>query len=787
MLNQLIHHLTQKQQRCLLWVKGEQRWAQAHIKTWLSEASQSLKTIWFGDLQTPPSTTPLAQNLAQTQNQITDIRIKQYKKMLGQESDVLIYDCYAGLNPDALGALVGTVKQGGLCIIVSPEIPQWLDYVDPEYNRLCVEPFKPEQISNHYLQYLIGQLTQSKTVLTISQSNKDEPKQVLKNWLEVNSITNNDISINGRGSDISGVINTNPPYNLCKTHDQYKAVKQLLESCNLGKAGFTNKQSVVIQSDRGRGKSASLGLFAGLLLADSRLADSELLASKEQIEITKSESQQSINIVLTAPHASSVTGVFHFCEIVLKQLNSNYSINNNKLTTNLGSLTYISPDELVTSVAAADVVLVDEAAAIPSQMLLPVLSKNTEQAKCAFVVFATTIHGYEGTGRGFEYKFKPLLAKTFDAVTHLSLSQPIRWSEHDFLEADINKLLMINTQLPTLTQKDKLSINSENVSFTLLSSPELIKQTDKLASIFGLLVNAHYRTTPNDLRNMLDGPNMKIFSLQYNGVIIGAVLLAAEGKIESELTEQIWQGRRRPKGHLLPQSLIAHSGFKQAGEYRYGRIVRIAIHPDLQGKGFGSVLLNNVKQAITQQGFDFIGTSFGVADNLVRFWISNQYVPVRLGLKAEASTGEYSLLMTQALNQGSQALQPLITTRFQQTLVIEQQLNMRSLLSVSLLKQLQTTSLFIGEYSEQDAQDILCFCHHHRSLDTCLLAMKRHINWRLLSDIPDQVFSPLILDKVINGLENKTLIQKYKLSGEKQLVQTLRNEWLIIMDVYKGN
>jgi len=843
MLNQLIHLLTQNKQRCLLWVKGEQRWAHSQIQSWLSQTEPQLQTVWFGETDTSKSSDNV-QCKSRTQNQITDVRIKQYKKMLGQESDVLVYDAYAGLNPDALGALVGTIKQGGVCIVISPNIPQWLEYVDPEYSRLCVEPYQPEQISHYYIQHFIDQLLQSTNVLSISQNDTQSPEQVLQNWCDVTYVSEAISSkITAKYEGIEN-LNNNPAYSanstapvstylhtpvgtnlhhkyykICKTEDQLQVVKQLFElsqnktissDLKLSNRQKSNKQAAVIQSDRGRGKSASLGLFAGLVLVDlqtrERLNDPNKNNSAAPASDSKLEPDQSYNIVLTAPHLTSVSGVFHFCEVILEQHDIAYRIEKNTLKTELGRLTFVAPDELVNSLDNADIILVDEAAAIPSQMLLPLLAETKLAAtsyRYELVVFSTTIHGYEGTGRGFEYKFKPMLdralGKVFDSVTNLSLTQPIRWAADDFLEADINQLLMINAQVPALRYKSlpyknkntfehKGISNSDNVSFNSLTPESLIKQTDKLASLFGLLVNAHYRTTPNDLRNMLDGPNMKIFSLEYQGEIIGAMLLAKEGKLNSELAEQIWQGRRRPKGHLLPQSLIAHSGFKQAGDYRYARVVRIAIHPELQNQGLGSLMLEKAKQVLTKDEFDFIGTSFGITEDLVKFWLTNQFVPVRLGLKAEASTGEYSLLMVQALNQmrspNHQDFEQALNIRFQQTLFVERSLNIRRDLSEGLLQRLsvQNNDGDIGEYTEQDKQDLICFCHHHRSLDTSLLAMRRFINKVTVtqarieqnSSEKNKLFSPLILDKVVNGIDNKTLIQKYKLTGEKQLVQTFR-------------
>ncbi|GHB71202.1 hypothetical protein GCM10008107_20900 [Psychrosphaera saromensis] len=793
MLNQLIHHLTQIEQRCLLWVKGEQSWARNQVQTWLSQMDKPVQTIWFGDQQTTitptltpteNSTQPLNETEKQIHNKITDIRIKQYKKMLGQESDVLIYDSYAGLNPDALGALVGTIKLGGVCIIISPEQPDWIDYTDPEYNRLCVEPFTPEQISHHYIEYFINQLNQSKSILTISQSdgflplngkstrlNKrdfdDEQStcqlEKLNNWIVKYPIMNDKKHmVMPNVIDIKGFCD-----DLCKTQDQKDVVNTLCESlidgwsfddkiinnqCLSGE--FVNSTAVVLQSDRGRGKSSALGLFAGCLLINAEKTSSEF------------------HVLLTAPHVESIVGVFELCKISLEKYGVKYSFDSNKIVTDYGSLTFVAPDELEKKLADADLVLVDEAAAIPTQMLLPLIEK------CNAVVFATTIHGYEGTGRGFEYKFKPLLNRTFDDVKQLTMNQPIRWNEDDFLESDINRLLMINGQLPKLLKQNILS-KSENILFKTVTPEQLIKdasnQGSQLEQLFTLLVNAHYKTTPNDLRNLLDGPNIKIFCLEHDSKILGAVLLAEEGNLDPELAEKIWQGTRRPKGHLLPQSLLAHSGFKQAGKYKYGRIIRIAIHPELQGQGLGSLLLGKVKDALIKQDFDFLATSFGMAENLVKFWQKNNLTSVRLGLKAQASTGEYSLLMAQALNPPAIVFQQQLTSRFQQTLKLEQQLNMRTKTILRLLTDdisLDTTD------AEHDKSDLVCFSHFYRSLDTCLLAMSFFIKAR-----PELTYPQMILDKVIDGYSDKKLIEKYKLTGEKQLVQKFRDEWKNLIKV----
>ena len=82
--------------------------------------------------------------------------------------------------------------------------------------------------------------------------------------------------------------------------------------------------------------------------------------------------------------------------------------------------------------------LVDEAAMIP----LPLLQEYSRYFQ--HIVFSTTIHSYEGTGRGFELKFKRKIHRTFQ---HFELKQPLRWQENDPLEHFIDDLLLLNAEM----------------------------------------------------------------------------------------------------------------------------------------------------------------------------------------------------------------------------------------------------------------------------------------------------------------------------------------------------
>ena len=136
------------------------------------------------------------------------------------------------------------------------------------------------------------------------------------------------------------------------------------------------RRPVVLTSDRGRGKSAALGITAGRLLAE-----------------------RPRRIVVTGPSKRAVGPVFRHAACVLGAEPS--------------TLRYVPPGELLLSLDDADVVWVDEAATLPVPLLERLLRGHPR------IAFATTVHGYEGTGRGFTVRFRGVL----DAVAPRTVRQ----------------------------------------------------------------------------------------------------------------------------------------------------------------------------------------------------------------------------------------------------------------------------------------------------------------------------------------------------------------------------
>ncbi|WP_146634872.1 GNAT family N-acetyltransferase, partial [Salmonella enterica] len=93
---------------------------------------------------------------------------------------------------------------------------------------------------------------------------------------------------------------------------------------------------------------------------------------------------------------------------------------------------------------------------------------------------------------------------------------------------------------------------------------------------------AHYRTSPLDLRRMMDAPGQHFLQATANNRVAGALWLVEEGGLSAELSQAVWCGFRRPRGNLVAQSLAAHGSDPLAATLVGRRVSRIAVHPARQ-------------------------------------------------------------------------------------------------------------------------------------------------------------------------------------------------------------
>jgi tRNA(Met) cytidine acetyltransferase len=305
---------------------------------------------------------------------------------------------------------------------------------------------------------------------------------------------------------------------------------------------------------------------------------------------------------------------------------------------------FIAPDALLAQEPPPDAawLIVDEAAAIPAPLLSQLVSRFPR------VLLTTTVQGYEGTGRGFMLRFCAALPD----VRYFALDEPLRWSPQDPLEAWLSHVLLFEDAQESVAPPE----------MTLFpAAPE--QHPEALAAGYRLLSSAHYRTTPLDLRRMLDAPGMRFWLAGNPDNVQGALWLVEEGGLDTALASAVWAGLRRPRGNLVAQSLAAHAGFPEAATLRSQRISRIAVMAAVRQRGIGTALVAAARQQA--QGSDYLSVSFGYTETLWRFWQRCGFTLVRIGSQREASSGCYAAMAMLALTPAAQALQQQAARRLQ--------------------------------------------------------------------------------------------------------------------------
>ncbi|OOZ40178.1 hypothetical protein BOW53_08740 [Solemya pervernicosa gill symbiont] len=637
--------------RAVVVVAGEREWGRAVVAA-VDVAPYQKRQLWISS--EPPAG-------------VDALPAAKARKQLGRELDLLVFDAYSGFDPDAFGAVSGSVRAGGVLLLLIPSLAQWSAFEDPDKERIAVYPHRATDVSGRLLQRLTTLVRESGLPL-IEQDRPMHPFAV------------------------ESVVAVTPPYHdeIYATADQQQAVEAVLHT-----GSGHRHRPLVITSDRGRGKSASLGIAAA-----------ELLREKSR------------SIIVTAPRRAAVDALF---EHAAKLLGVD-SAQGSRLEYRQGVIEFVAPDRLLHEQPKADLLLVDEAAAIPAPLLTQMVRHYSR------TVFASTIHGYEGTGRGFAVRFQKVLDAEMPGWRQLRMQTPIRWSTGDPLERFVFRALLLDASPVDGDQLATLSL--DECHFETVERAALLTGEPLLAELFGLLVLAHYRTTPTDLRNLLDGPNLSVELVRYRGHVVATALVAAEGGFDAELSQAVYEGRRRVRGHLIPQSLALHAGFVEAPQLRCARVMRIAVHPAVQGRGIGTALIERLYAAAEQTGCDYLGASFGMSGELLDFWQRAALRPLRIGLKREASSGAHAVMMASPITAAGRALIEAVHQRLidQLPLLLTEPLNDLEPELVSRLLAGHASSETASEtLDEQDQRDLASFVSGSRGYELCMAAIRKRV------------------------------------------------------------
>lgn len=510
-------------------------------------APSALKAVWLGD-KAPESCLPF-------------YAFAQSKNLLGQEFDLIIYDCTISFHVESLAIASGTLTAGGLLLMLVDNWASWHTQIDQDSlrwnNRLISAVNFRHYFKQCYQQYF-AHLPPLK--LPLPQAPAEQAK-------------------------------------LKPTAEQQAILNQIL---------LQQADNYILTAPRGRGKSALAGFLANQLKG---------------------------SVYLTSANKRAVNILQKFCQ---------------------RSLHFIAPDSLwlkchqQAGQFSQSWLIVDEAAMLPMHFLHKFASSFNH------CLFSTTLHSYEGTGRGFELKFMQAIKGTAQGFR---LRQPLRWGENDPLEQLVNQLLLF----PSLDQNEPSQPPfkpPQDYSFAQLKAQAIKQELASLRPFYQLLTLAHYRTSPVDLRRLLDGEQQQFWQMASHSQLLAGLWGIEEGGMtDQELIAQIQRGIRRPKGNLVSQVLCFQQQLPEACQLKSLRISRIAVQPVRQQQGIGTALIQQlIEHYRSHATIDYLSVSFGYQARLAHFWQQCGFELVYLGEHQEATTGYYQAIALYPLSQAGNAL-----------------------------------------------------------------------------------------------------------------------------------
>ena len=402
---------------------------------------------------------------------------------------------------------------------------------------------------------------------------------------------------------------------------------------------------------------------------------------------------------------------------------------------------FIAPDALLASDEQADWLVVDEAAAIPAPLLHQLVSRFPR------TLLTTTVQGYEGTGRGFLLKF----CARFPHLHRFELQQPIRWAQGCPLEKMVSEALVFDDENFTHTPQGNIVISA--FEQTLWRS-----EPETPLKVYQLLSGARYRTSPLDLRRMMDAPGQHFLQAAGENEIAGALWLVDEGGLSQELSQAVWAGFRRPRGNLVAQSLAAHGSNPLAATLRGRRVSRIAVHPARQREGTGRQLIAGALQYT--HDLDYLSVSFGYTGELWRFWQRCGFVLVRMGNHREASSGCYTAMALLPMSDAGKQLAEREHYRLRRDAQALAKWNGETL---------PVDPLNDAVLSDDDWLELAGFAFAHRPLLTSLGCLLRLLQ-------TSELALPALRGRLQKNASDAQLCTTLKLSGRKMLQVRQREE-----------
>jgi len=570
---------------------------------------------------------------------LTIARYEESERYLGTTFNALVLDLVNDLKPNDVGRLTGIVGGGGIIVFMVPSWEDWGKWMTIFKRNLLVAGY--EEPRHIFIDWFKRKLIEHKGIFVfdvdrgeVIKAEDHQPREVGKRSISLPPETKFPREL----------------YELALTQDQVDVIHKLELLLDRGRRDA--KKVVIITSDRGRGKSGAVGIASiGLVRGFKKLGR--------------------VRIAVTAPSLQSVQSYFSLVLKAASKLNVDVEVRKRggrviEVYGRSFSIEYWEP--IAIPRLKADIVVVDEAAGIHVPLLLQIWRSHRR------IVFATTIHGYEGAGRGFSVRFLPVVrSDKRTELIHVEMHEPIRYADDDPIERWLFDALLLNAEPAKLSEEDINDISEGRLEYVAYDPSYLFSKEGEreLRELFGIYVLAHYRNEPDDLGILADAPHhiIRAVKTRTRGKVVCAIQIALEGGLDDDLIEDLLRGGKTP-GNIIPDRLLKHARIRELGRMRGARIVRIATHPSVQGKGIGSFALASIVREAEEKGLEWVGSGFGVNEQLLNFWLKNGFLPLHMSPDRNPVSGEYTLLVMHPIAEHAKRIVTIVNREFKRKVLL---------------------------------------------------------------------------------------------------------------------
>ncbi|MEB2836661.1 MAG: AAA family ATPase, partial [Desulfurococcales archaeon] len=385
-------------------------------------------------------------------------------------------------------------------------------------------------------------------------------------------------------------------------------------------------RTLLVLGDRGRGKSFLLGLALALAIHERQ-------AGRVHVVAPSPASAASLYRGLKAGlEALGYGGLYR------ERLESGYTA---RLWGPWFSVIHRSPE----SAEPAPLLVVDEAAAVG------VARVRRLSWRSGRVMVASTVHGYEGSGRVLVHVLEADLPRP---LARVELGEPIRYRRGDPLEEWVLRAFHLDAEPPSVPPEKALGATCRTVPRGRLGPWDAYT-----SRLLGVLAQAHYRFEPDYILVALESSNHELIALEAPG---GEPVAAADVAIEDPSMEEA--------ARLGLKALSTHA--PEAAGLRGARIVRIAVSPPLQRMGLGTRILRCAEAHAAKHGALVVTALFSRHD-VLGFWVENGYLVAYISPRYNRATGEKNVCVAKPLAPGARGAVEEASSAFRVRLLLSLQ------------------------------------------------------------------------------------------------------------------